>query len=60
MLLLGTGLTMAIPNRLRRQAALTPAATDMAVLCGNSPETCYAKYGAISLKTKACHEFAIR
>merc|ERR1719391_74643 len=39
---------------------LCVTATDMAVLCGNSPETCYAKYGAISLKTKACHEFAIR
>jgi len=35
-------------------------ATDMAVLCGNTPETCYTKYGAISLKTKACHEFALR
>ncbi|XP_045107063.1 probable tRNA (guanine(26)-N(2))-dimethyltransferase isoform X2 [Portunus trituberculatus] len=34
--------------------------TDMAVLCGNSPETCYAKYGALSLKSKACHEMALR
>jgi len=39
---------------------LCVTATDMAVLCGNSPETCYTKYGAISLKTKACHEMAIR
>lgn len=31
-------------------------ATDMAVLAGNAPETCYSKYGAISLKTKCCHE----
>lgn len=30
--------------------------TDMAVLCGNSPETCYVKYGALSMKHKACHE----
>lgn len=30
--------------------------TDMAVLAGNSPETCYTKYGAVSLKSKACHE----
>lgn len=30
--------------------------TDMAVLCGNSPETCYTKYGALSIKSKACHE----
>ncbi|XP_076174180.1 tRNA (guanine(26)-N(2))-dimethyltransferase isoform X2 [Ptiloglossa arizonensis] len=35
-------------------------ATDMAVLAGNSPETCYLKYGAISLKSKACHEIALR
>jgi len=39
---------------------LCVTATDMAVLCGNSPETCYTKYGAISLKTKSCHEFAVR
>lgn len=30
--------------------------TDMAVLCGNGSETCYAKYGSVSLKTKCCHE----
>ncbi|XP_057338571.1 tRNA (guanine(26)-N(2))-dimethyltransferase [Microplitis mediator] len=35
-------------------------ATDMAVLAGNSPETCYVKYGATSLKSKACHELALR
>lgn len=35
---------------------LLVTATDMAVLAGNSPETCYTKYGAISLKTKCCHE----
>ena len=35
-------------------------ATDMAVLCGNSPETCYTKYGAIALKSKSCHEMALR
>ncbi|XP_046596240.1 probable tRNA (guanine(26)-N(2))-dimethyltransferase [Neodiprion lecontei] len=35
-------------------------ATDMAVLAGNSPETCHVKYGAISLKSKACHEMALR
>lgn len=39
---------------------LLVTATDMAVLAGNSPETCYAKYGAISLKTKSCHEMALR
>ncbi|XP_044272763.1 probable tRNA (guanine(26)-N(2))-dimethyltransferase [Tribolium madens] len=35
-------------------------ATDMAVLAGNSPETCYSKYGAVSLRMKACHEMALR
>ncbi|CDW54090.1 TRM1 tRNA methyltransferase 1 [Trichuris trichiura] len=34
--------------------------TDVAVLCGNTPETCYAKYGSMSLKSKCCHEIAIR
>ncbi|XP_018576509.1 probable tRNA (guanine(26)-N(2))-dimethyltransferase [Anoplophora glabripennis] len=35
-------------------------ATDMAVLAGNSPETCYSKYGAVSLRIKSCHEMALR
>lgn len=35
-------------------------ATDMAVLAGNSPEACYVKYGSVPLKTKACHEMALR
>lgn len=30
--------------------------TDMAVLAGNSGETCYSKYGAMALKSRACHE----
>lgn len=30
--------------------------TDMAVLAGNSGETCYSKYGAVALKSRACHE----
>ncbi|XP_071275071.1 tRNA (guanine(26)-N(2))-dimethyltransferase isoform X2 [Agelaius tricolor] len=34
--------------------------TDMAVLAGNSAETCYSKYGAVSLKGKFCHEMALR
>lgn len=39
---------------------LLVTSTDMAVLCGNTPETCHVKYGAVSLKMKACHEQAIR
>ncbi|XP_022193109.2 probable tRNA (guanine(26)-N(2))-dimethyltransferase [Nilaparvata lugens] len=34
--------------------------TDMAVLAGNVPEACYAKYGAMPLRNSACHEMAIR
>ena len=34
--------------------------TDMAVLCGNAPETCYTKYGSVSLRGKNCHEMALR
>ncbi|XP_072255575.1 tRNA (guanine(26)-N(2))-dimethyltransferase isoform X2 [Pyxicephalus adspersus] len=34
--------------------------TDMAVLAGNSGETCYSKYGAMSLKSRFCHEMALR
>ncbi|XP_046441270.1 tRNA (guanine(26)-N(2))-dimethyltransferase-like [Daphnia pulex] len=39
---------------------LMVTATDMAILCGNVPETCYAKYASVSIKTKACHEMALR
>lgn len=34
--------------------------TDMAILCGNTPESCYVKYDSVSLKTAACHEMALR
>ncbi|KAL8211723.1 UNVERIFIED_CONTAM: tRNA methyltransferase 1 [Gekko kuhli] len=34
--------------------------TDMAVMAGNSGETCYSKYGAMSIKAKYCHEMALR
>lgn len=39
---------------------LLVTATDMAILAGNSPETCYSKYGSVSLKIKSCHEMAVR
>lgn len=35
-------------------------ATDMAILAGNNAESCYAKYGSVPLKTKACHEQGLR
>ncbi|KAF4094423.1 hypothetical protein AMELA_G00015190 [Ameiurus melas] len=34
--------------------------TDMAVMAGNSGETCYSKYGSVSVKSKYCHEMALR
>ncbi|XP_020499096.2 tRNA (guanine(26)-N(2))-dimethyltransferase [Labrus bergylta] len=34
--------------------------TDMAVMAGNSGETCYSKYGSVSVKAKYCHEMALR
>ncbi|KAM3864962.1 tRNA (guanine(26)-N(2))-dimethyltransferase [Diretmus argenteus] len=34
--------------------------TDMAVMAGNSGETCYSKYGCISIKARYCHEMALR
>ena len=30
--------------------------TDMAVMAGNNSETCYSKYGSMSLKARYCHE----
>eukprot|EP00906_Rhabdomonas_costata_P013803 RCo019789 len=34
--------------------------TDAAVLCGAHPESCFARYGAITVKAKYCHEMALR
>lgn len=39
---------------------LAVTCTDMAVLCGNHSEACYAKYGSMPLKGKFCHEMALR
>lgn len=39
---------------------LAVTCTDLAVLCGNSPETCYARYGAAPLKGASAHEMALR
>uniref|UniRef100_A0A1I7UW94 tRNA (guanine(26)-N(2))-dimethyltransferase n=1 Tax=Caenorhabditis tropicalis TaxID=1561998 RepID=A0A1I7UW94_9PELO len=34
--------------------------TDMAVLCGNTPEACYNKYDAVTTRMKCCHEVGLR
>lgn len=39
---------------------LLVTATDMAVLAGGTPESCYVKYGSIPVRSKACHEMALR
>jgi len=39
---------------------LAVTATDLAVLAGNTPEACFVKYGSVPLRTRACHEQALR
>ncbi|KAK9808261.1 hypothetical protein WJX73_004388 [Symbiochloris irregularis] len=39
---------------------LMVTATDMAVLCGNNGEACWAKYGSYPLHRSFCHEQALR
>lgn len=34
--------------------------TDTAVLCGNASESCFARYGSMSLRADFCHEAALR
>ena len=46
--------------RLLHPGLLCVTCTDMAVFSGNHSETCFAKYGAISLHAKYCHEMALR
>ena len=39
---------------------LQVTATDLMNLCGGSPDVCFKKYGAVPLKSRFCHEMAIR
>jgi tRNA (guanine26-N2/guanine27-N2)-dimethyltransferase len=39
---------------------LMVTATDVAVLCGNTAEACFTKYGSYSLHREYCHEQALR
>lgn len=34
--------------------------TDMSILCGNHPETCFVKYAGMSLSNPMCHELGLR
>lgn len=45
---------------IRDGGLLCVTCTDMAILCGNASEKCFAAYGAVSLKSSCCHEIAIR
>ncbi len=47
-------------NAVEEGGLLLVTCTDMGVLAGNHPGTCYAKYGAVGCKTPACHEQALR
>jgi tRNA (guanine26-N2/guanine27-N2)-dimethyltransferase len=44
----------------KKESLLCATATDMAPLCGVYPEACFRKYGGYSLRTKYCHEMAVR
>lgn len=39
---------------------LAVTCTDLAVLCGNSPEICFGRYAATPLKSPTSHEMAVR
>lgn len=39
---------------------LAVTCTDLAVLCGNFPEACFARYGSTPLKGPSSHEMAVR
>ncbi|CAF1268670.1 unnamed protein product, partial [Didymodactylos carnosus] len=45
---------------IQSNGVLCITATDMASLCGNAPQSCYSKYGSISLHEAFGHEFALR
>ena len=45
---------------IKNNGLLLVTATDAAVLCGNGVDSCYTKYGAVSLRTPFCHELGIR
>mmetsp|Transcript_19839 Transcript_19839/g.22076 ORF Transcript_19839/g.22076 Transcript_19839/m.22076 type:complete len:535 (-) Transcript_19839:10-1614(-) len=44
----------------RNGGLIMATATDLPVLCGNFPGTCYGKYTGSSMKSRYCHEQAVR
>ncbi|CBH17333.1 N(2), N(2)-dimethylguanosine tRNA methyltransferase [Trypanosoma brucei gambiense DAL972] len=45
---------------IREGGLLLVTSTDSAILCGNYPDTCHAKYNTVPTKNAACHEMAVR
>ena len=44
----------------REGGLLQVTATDLQNLCGGAPDVCFRKYGSVPLKSRFCHEMAIR
>uniref|UniRef100_A0A914HG86 tRNA (guanine(26)-N(2))-dimethyltransferase n=1 Tax=Globodera rostochiensis TaxID=31243 RepID=A0A914HG86_GLORO len=42
------------------EGLLMVTCTDTAILCGNTAEACFNKYGSVPLRHKSCHELALR
>lgn len=58
----GTGAQFfdAAVNSIGEAGLLMVTCTDTAVLCGNASESCFARYGSMSLRADYCHEAALR
>lgn len=58
----GTGAQFfdAAVNGIGEAGLLMVTCTDTAVLCGNASESCFARYGSMSLRADFCHEMALR
>lgn len=58
----GTGAQFfdAAVNSIGEAGLLMITCTDTAVLCGNASESCFARYGSMSLRSEFCHESALR
>uniref|UniRef100_A0A8C6VJW5 tRNA (guanine(26)-N(2))-dimethyltransferase n=1 Tax=Naja naja TaxID=35670 RepID=A0A8C6VJW5_NAJNA len=55
-----SGFLDAVVQCVRDGGLLCVTCTDMAVLAGKLGETCYSKYGGVSIGTTCCHEMALR
>lgn len=58
----GTGAQFfdAAVNSIGEAGLLMVTCTDTAVLCGNASESCFARYGSMSMRAGFCHEAALR